>query len=49
MGKGDIRTRRGKLFRGTHGKTRPKENKKRQAAAPANQPARRQPSRSTAA
>ena len=27
MGKGDIRTRRGKLYRGTHGKTRAKGKK----------------------
>ena len=25
MGKGDQRTRRGKLFRGSHGKTRPRK------------------------
>ncbi|MGQ9631804.1 MAG: 30S ribosomal protein THX [bacterium] len=29
MGKGDRRTKRGKIFRGTYGKTRPKKNKKR--------------------
>ncbi len=28
MGKGDRRTRRGKIWRGTHGKTRPKPKKK---------------------
>lgn len=28
MGKGDIRTRRGKIFRGTYGKTRPHKLKK---------------------
>jgi len=28
MGKGDIRTRRGKLFRGTFGKKRPRKKKK---------------------
>jgi ribosomal small subunit protein bTHX len=28
MGKGDKRTRRGKLFRGSHGKTRSKKNNK---------------------
>ncbi len=28
MGKGDQRTRRGKIFRGSHGKTRPKRKKK---------------------
>lgn len=31
MGSGDARTRRGKLFRGSHGKTRPKGKKKRKA------------------
>jgi 30S ribosomal protein S31 len=25
MGKGDIRTKRGKIHRGTHGKTRPRK------------------------
>lgn len=29
MGKGDQRTKRGKIFRGTYGKTRPKNRKKR--------------------
>ncbi len=29
MGKGDLRTRRGKLFRGSHGKTRPRRPKKK--------------------
>ena len=29
MGKGDKRTRRGKLFRGSYGKTRPGRNKKK--------------------
>ncbi|MGH7548856.1 MAG: 30S ribosomal protein THX [Gemmatimonadales bacterium] len=37
MGKGDIRTGRGKIFRGTHGKTRSrkkeKEKQKRRKAA----------------
>ncbi len=28
MGKGDQRTKRGKIFRGTYGKTRPKKRKK---------------------
>jgi len=32
MGKGDRRTKRGKIFRGTYGTTRPKEKKKRKAA-----------------
>jgi 30S ribosomal protein S31 len=27
MGKGDQRTRRGKIYRGTHGKRRPKRTK----------------------
>lgn len=27
MGKGDQRTKRGKIFRGTNGKTRPKKKK----------------------
>jgi 30S ribosomal protein S31 len=31
MGKGDQRTRRGKLFRGTYGKTRPGRNRKKKA------------------
>ncbi|GIU81443.1 MAG: 30S ribosomal protein THX [Acidobacteria bacterium] len=30
MGKGDLRTRRGKIFRGTFGKTRPRKKKKKQ-------------------
>ena len=30
MGKGDQRTRRGKLFRGSYGKTRPRRPKKKQ-------------------
>ncbi|MEW6676227.1 MAG: 30S ribosomal protein THX [Nitrospirota bacterium] len=29
MGKGDLKTRRGKIFRGTYGKTRPKKKKKK--------------------
>lgn len=28
MGKGDIKTKRGKIFRGTYGKTRPRKKKK---------------------
>ncbi len=35
MGKGDRRTKRGKIFRGTYGNTRPKKKKKRRAAADA--------------
>ncbi len=34
MGKGDQRSRRGKIFRGTYGKTRPKKKRR-----PAKQPA----------
>jgi len=30
MGKGDIRTKRGKIRRGTTGKSRPKKNKKKE-------------------
>lgn len=30
MGKGDRRTRRGKIFRGSFGKTRPRKRKKSQ-------------------
>lgn len=29
MGKGDRKTRRGKIYRGTFGKTRPKKKKKK--------------------
>ena len=32
MGKGDKRTRRGKIFRGSYGKTRPGRNKKKKAS-----------------
>ncbi|MDW8258328.1 MAG: 30S ribosomal protein THX [Gammaproteobacteria bacterium] len=39
MGKGDIRTRRGKIYRGTFGKLRPKDPKKRARKAAAPQPA----------
>jgi 30S ribosomal protein S31 len=35
MGKGDRRSRRGKLFRGSHGKTRPQVVKKTGAATKA--------------
>jgi 30S ribosomal protein S31 len=34
MGKGDRRSRRGKLFRGSHGKRRPHRLKKAPAAEP---------------
>lgn len=33
MGKGDKKTKRGKIFEGTHGKTRPKPKKARKAKA----------------
>jgi 30S ribosomal protein S31 len=31
MGKGDLRTRRGKIYNGSHGKTRPGRAKKKKA------------------
>lgn len=31
MGKGDKRTKRGKIFRGTHGARRPKKKKKKKS------------------
>ena len=31
MGKGDRRTRRGKIFKGSYGKSRPRKKKKQQA------------------
>lgn len=34
MGKGDKRSRRGKIYRGTWGKTRPHKTKKAAPAAP---------------
>jgi 30S ribosomal protein S31 len=33
MGKGDIRSRRGKIYRGSFGKSRPKDPAKKKAAA----------------
>jgi 30S ribosomal protein S31 len=33
MGKGDLKTRRGKIWRGTTGKTRPKPGKKTKGKA----------------
>jgi 30S ribosomal protein S31 len=33
MGKGDKRTKRGKIFKGSSGKTRPKSNKKNKQKA----------------
>ena len=35
MGKGDRRTKRGKIFRGSYGNTRPKKKKQRSQAAAA--------------
>ncbi len=35
MGKGDIRTKRGKIFRGTYGNTRLKQKRRKKAADPA--------------
>ena len=32
MGKGDLKTKRGKITRGTYGKTRPRNKKKNKAA-----------------
>ena len=32
MGKGDRRTRRGKIVKGTYGKSRPRKKKKKQSA-----------------
>ena len=37
MGKGDLRTRRGKIFPGTYGKTRPKKKTLKKAAEAAKQ------------
>lgn len=34
MGKGDKRTRKGKIFKGSHGKTRPGRTAKKTTAAP---------------
>ena len=33
MGKGDKRTKKGKIYRGTYGKRRPRKKKKKPAAA----------------
>ena len=33
MGKGDRRSRKGKIFRGSYGKTRPRNQKKKTGAA----------------
>ncbi len=40
MGKGDIRTRRGKLFAGSHGKTRSRTTNKAAATAKRNKKTR---------
>lgn len=37
MGKGDKRTRRGKIFAGSYGKTRPKGKKKNTASGDSNE------------
>jgi 30S ribosomal protein S31 len=42
MGKGDIRTKRGKIFRGTYGNRRPKGKKRRKQAAAAAKAAKRE-------
>lgn len=41
MGKGDMRTRRGKIYNGSFGKTRPRRLKK--SGAPAQSPAKSAP------
>jgi ribosomal small subunit protein bTHX len=41
MGSGDRRTRRGKIWAGTHGKTRPKGKHKKKAPKPGARPAPR--------
>lgn len=41
MGKGDLRTARGKIFNGSHGKTRPGRAPKKAPAAAAPAPAAR--------
>jgi ribosomal small subunit protein bTHX len=42
MGKGDLRSRRGKLYRGTHGNTRPKAARVRTKRKAAKKAARQQ-------
>lgn len=37
MGKGDKKTRRGKIWRGSYGKSRPKKRKRKTPAKPANE------------
>jgi 30S ribosomal protein S31 len=34
MGRGDKKTKRGKIWRGSHGKTRPRRTKRTRAAKP---------------
>jgi 30S ribosomal protein S31 len=41
MGKGDRRTKKGKIFRGTHGKRRPGKKKKKAGAPGSAAPAKR--------
>jgi 30S ribosomal protein S31 len=38
MGKGDMRTKRGKIFRGTYGKSRPRKPKKAKTSKKAQRP-----------
>jgi 30S ribosomal protein S31 len=38
MGKGDQRSRRGKIYRGSYGKTRPRRPKKKNKQQPARKP-----------
>ena len=40
MGKGDTRTRRGKIYNGSYGKKRPHRGRKAAAATPAIRPAK---------
>jgi 30S ribosomal protein S31 len=40
MGKGDKRTKRGKIFKGSYGKTRPHDADKKKAAAAPKRPQR---------
>ena len=44
MGKGDMRTRKGKIYRGSHGRTRPAGKPRPSAAA---NPAAKKPARKT--
>ena len=41
MGRGDKRTRKGKIFKGSYGKSRPHKVKKKEGGAPAKAPARK--------